>query len=141
MGREIGEALVAAVERRDADALSELCADDAVVHHPLSPEPVQGKAAIRASEQVLFDAFSDIDVSVMRVVAERDDVALEVVVRATNSGPLDVGGEEPLPPTGRRIELPAVWFLRLDSDGKIAEERDYFDTGSFFRQLGLVEGA
>jgi predicted ester cyclase len=87
---------------------------------------------------VRFDAFSDIDVSIVRVLAQAEDVALEVVLRATNSGPLDVGGEEPLPPTGRRIELPAVWFLRLDSNGKIVEERDYFDTANFFRQLGLA---
>lgn len=40
--------------------------------------------------------------------------------------------------SGRRIELPSVWFLRLGSDGRIVEERDYLDTASFFRQLGLA---
>jgi steroid delta-isomerase-like uncharacterized protein len=136
---EIGGELAAAVERRDAAALSELFADQAVLHHPLSPEPVEGKAAIVASEQALFDAFSEIEVEVARVVADANDVAVEVVLRATNTGPLDIGGEEPLPPTGRRIELSSVWLLRLDADGKIAEERDYLDTAAFFRQLGLSD--
>lgn len=138
MGREIADKLVAAIERRDAEALADLCADDAVVHHPLSPDPIRGKAAIAASEQALFDAFSDIDVDVLRVVTEADDVAIEVVLRATNTGPLEVGADDRLPPTGRRIELPSVWFLRLGGDGRIVEERDYLDTASFFRQLGLA---
>ena len=68
----------------------------------------------------------------------RDDVAIEIVLRATNTGPLEVGSDDPLPPTGRRIELPSVWFLRLRGDGRIVEERDYLDTASFFRQLGLA---
>jgi steroid delta-isomerase-like uncharacterized protein len=141
MGRDVVEGLVGAIERRDADALVELFAEEAVLRHPLSPEPIEGKTAIAASEQALFDAFSEIEVEVVRVVAEGDDVALEVVIRATNTGPLEVGAEEPLPPTGRRVELPSVWFLLLGSDGKIVEERDYLDTASFFRQLGLASVA
>jgi steroid delta-isomerase-like uncharacterized protein len=138
MDAEAVHELARAIERRDPAALSELFADDAVLRHPLSPEPIAGKAAIVASEQALFDAFSEIEVEVVRVIGEADDVAVEVVVRATNTGPLDAGGEQPLPPTGRRIELPSVWLLRFDSDGRIVEERDYLDTASFFRQLGLA---
>jgi hypothetical protein len=63
---------------------------------------------------------------------------MEVVLRATNTGPLDLGADEPLSPTGRRIQLPSVWFLRLESHGKIAEEGDYLDTACFLRQLGLA---
>jgi steroid delta-isomerase-like uncharacterized protein len=137
MGREVAEKLVGAIESRDADALTELFADDAVLHHPLTPEPIHGKAAIVQSEQALFDAFSEIDLDVLRVVAEADDVVIELMIRATNTGPLEVGPEERLPPTGRRIELASVWFLRLATDGRIVEERDYLDTASFFRQLGL----
>jgi steroid delta-isomerase-like uncharacterized protein len=138
MAPEVVEKLVDAIARRDGAAFAELYADSAVLHHPLAPEPVQGREAIAASEQALFDAFSDIDIDVLRVIDQADDVAVEVVLRATNTGPLDVGADEPLPPTGRRIELPSVWLLRLDAGGRIAEERDYLDTASFFRQLGLA---
>ena len=141
MGREVAQKLVGAIEKADAEALAALFADDAVLRHPLSPEPIRGKAAIAASEQALFDAFSDIEVEVLRVVAEAADVVVEVVMRATNTGPLDVGAGESLPPTRRRIELPSVWLLKLGGDGRIAEERDYLDTASFFRQLGLADGA
>jgi len=52
-----------------------LFADGAVLHHPLSPEPVEGSAAIVASEQALFDAFSEVEIGVLRVIAEADDIA------------------------------------------------------------------
>jgi hypothetical protein len=40
-------------------------------------------------------------------MAEAQDVVIELVIRATNTGPLDVGErDERLPPTGRRIESP-----------------------------------
>jgi len=138
MSREIADKLVRAIESRDVDALGEVFADDAVLHHPLSPEPLHGQAAIVASEQALFDAFSDVSVDVLRVVTEGEDIAIELVIQATNTGPLDVGADAKLPATGRRVELPSVWFLRLGADNRIVEERDYLDTLSLFRQLGLA---
>lgn len=137
MAREVVEELVGAIRRRDAHALAELFADDAVMRHPLSAVPIEGKAAIAASEQALFDAFSDIEIEVVRVVAEADDIVVELVLRATNTGALDVGAGERLPATGRRIELPSVCLLRLGADRRIVEEHDYLDTASFFLQLGL----
>jgi steroid delta-isomerase-like uncharacterized protein len=138
MGHEVADKLVDAIKSRDAGALAVLFADDAVLRHPLNPLPMQGKAAIEASERALFDAFSDIDVEVLRVVAEGDDVVMEIVIRATNTGALDVGANDMLPPTNQRIELPSVWLLSLGTDGRIVEERDYFDTATFVRQLGLA---
>jgi steroid delta-isomerase-like uncharacterized protein len=124
VGREIVEAVVQALEAEDADALVELYADEAVLHHPLSPQPLKGRAAIRASEEELFDAFSDVSVDIVRVLADGDDVAAEVVVHATHRE------------TGRRIEMPSVWLFGLGAGGKIVEERDYLDTAAFLRQLG-----
>ena len=129
--------LADAVQRRDADALAELYAEDAVLYHPLSPAPLEGRRAIRESEQALFDAFSQIEVSLRTVLTGDQSCAAELVIRATNTGPLYLGGEEPLAATGRRIELPSVWVLDLGPDGLIVGERDYFDTATFRSQLGL----
>ena len=138
IGRDVALKLVQAIESADPTGLAGLFSNDAVMRHPLSPEPIEGRAAIAASEQVLFDAFSDIDVDVLRVVSLGEDVVLEVVLRATNTGPIDLGNDQSVPPTGRRIEIPAAWFLSIDPQGQIKEERDYLDTASFFRQLGLA---
>jgi hypothetical protein len=46
--------------------------------------------------------------------------------------------EGTIPATGKRITLRGVSLFMLNANGEIAEERRYFDTGSFFAQLGLA---
>lgn len=64
------ERLVAAVERRDLEAFAALYANDAVGRHPLHPEPVRGREAIRASEQALFDSFSDVEIEARSLISD-----------------------------------------------------------------------
>lgn len=136
----VGERLAAALERGDLDAVAALYAEDAVMYHPLMPEGVRGRAAIRAGEAELLEAFSELSVEVRSTMCRDTSCMAEVVLRAVNTGPLDVGGGEPLPPTGRRIELPSVWCFDLDADGLVVEERDYFDSAALMAQLGLAPG-
>jgi steroid delta-isomerase-like uncharacterized protein len=129
--------MIEAIQRRDADAYAQLYAEDAVMHHPLSPLPIEGRAAIRESEQALFDAFSNIEIQLLMLLGSEERAAVEVVIHATNSGPLEVGPGEVLRATHRQIELPAVWLLEFNPEGLIRVERDYFDTAAFTSQLGL----
>lgn len=69
------------------------------------------------------------------VAGEDAGCAMEVVLRAINTGALDLG-DEPVPATGRTVEVPAVWWCEVE-DGVIAAERDYFDTTALMAQLGL----
>ena len=137
MSRGLADRLVRAVESRDAASLAALFQEDAVLRHPLSEIPTQGRAAIAASEQVLFDAFSDIVVEVVGVVTDPDTVVIELVLRATHTGPLAAAEGQVIEPSGRRIEMPAVWVLKVGAGGLVREERDYLDSAAFFRQLGL----
>ena len=135
----IAESLVATVERADADALAALYDEDAVHHHPMADAPVAGRDAIRESEAALFATFSDVTVQRRGECRTGSTIMIEVVLSATNTGPLDVGGAEALPATGRRVDIPSIWVLEVGRDGLITEERDYFDTASLFRQLGLSD--
>lgn len=128
-----------AIQSEDAGAYGQLFAEDAVMQHPLQPEPLQGRAAIQESEQVLFDAFSDIEVEVVRVFEGDNSVAVEAILRATNDGDIDMGNGQVVPATGRRIEVPSVWISEFNSEGLVAAERDYFDAASFMAQLGMME--
>lgn len=128
--------LVEGVEQRDAEAIAALYAEDAVVHHPLIPKVASGREAIRAGQQEMFDAFSEVEVELLSVLAAENSCAAEVVLRATHTGPIDIGDDEPLPPTRKRIEDHAVWLFEFADDGLIAEERDYFDTSAVMTQLG-----
>jgi steroid delta-isomerase-like uncharacterized protein len=134
---DVARKVVAAVEAGDADALAGLYAEDAVFHHPLTGE-TRGRDAIRQSEQELFDAFTDIEIEVRSLLADERTAAIELVLRATNSGDIDLGEEGPLPATGRRIEDPMTWWLVLGPDDLIVAERDYLDTAGLMSQLGVT---
>ena len=93
-----------AVQRRDAEAMAALYSADATVHHPLYPEPARGRDAIRASQQALFNAITDVEVQIRSILTGENTCAAEVVITPTHTGALDVGGKA-LPATGRRIEV------------------------------------
>jgi hypothetical protein len=67
---------------------------------PLLGEPLQGRDAIRAGEAALFDAFGDVEPDVTSVVSDGRRIAVEVVMRAVNDEPLDLGNGEPSPRPG-----------------------------------------
>lgn len=81
------------------------------MHHPLFPEPARGRATIRAAEQELFESFSDIEVELRSALAGESTCAAEVLLRATNTGPIDLGGDHPVAATHKRIEAEMVWVF------------------------------
>ncbi len=128
--------LLTAWNSGDVRRIAALYSPDIVMHHPLAPQPLVGRAAVEQLEAGLFQAFSGIEWSHTNVVAQGNKVAVEVRVIATNTAPMPGPGGM-IPATNRRIDLRIGSFLRLTADGLIAEEHRYFDTGSMFAQLGL----
>ncbi|HVL80099.1 MAG TPA: nuclear transport factor 2 family protein [Actinomycetota bacterium] len=124
---ETVEAIINAIRRGDADHYVARFAEDAVLEHPLEPEPVRGREAIRENEDALFESFSDIEVEVRSMTSGGPRVVAEVVLRATSTSSADPRGA----PAGRsRIEIPAVWIFEFGPDGLVTAERDYFDTAA-----------
>lgn len=132
------EHLISAIESEDVDAFGACYAESATLHEPMLPEAAVSRAQIMEGEQALFDAFGDIHVELVSVVESPRGLIVEVVLSATNDGPLAIGPES-LPPTGRSIRIPQVWSFDLDENGLIRSERDYFDTAAVKSQLGLGE--
>jgi steroid delta-isomerase-like uncharacterized protein len=124
-----------AVRRRDSGAMAALYTQDATIHHPLYPEPARGRKAIRASQQVLFNSISDVEVEIRSILTGENTCAAEVIIKATQTGTINVGGTA-LAATGRKIEVHEVWAFDLDPDGLIVEERDYLDTAAVLARLG-----
>jgi steroid delta-isomerase-like uncharacterized protein len=86
-----------------------------------------------------FKAFPDQRFDVQRIIAAGDDVIAEWISTATNLGPIpDPTGAES-PATGRRIRFRGSSAFCF-KDGKIAEERDFFDIDEINRQLGVTPG-
>jgi steroid delta-isomerase-like uncharacterized protein len=95
-----------------------------------------GKEGVRKGIEAYNKAFPDLEMAITKVVAQDDTVAVEEVETATFKEPLEVATLT-LPPTNRPYELRVACFFRVNADGLIAEMRNYWDTRTFFQQLGV----
>jgi len=77
-------------------------------------------------------AFPDLRITIDKMIAEGDLVAVRFISEGTNTGSA-LG----LPATGKHIRLACMTILRI-VDGKIVEEWPSFDQLDFLRQLGLM---
>jgi limonene-1,2-epoxide hydrolase len=110
----------AAWDRRDVEAILAWFAPDATYHNmPL--EPVSGYPAIREVLNVFVPPASSIHFEVLAVASRGDLVFTERVDHFTVAG--------------KKVALPVAGVFEV-RDGKIAAWRDYFDMGSYQRQLG-----
>jgi predicted ester cyclase len=66
---------------------------------------------------------TDFRFKVVNISAKGDFVAAELVGAGTSTGPTQLPGRDPIPPTGRRAEFRLAGLFRVNSDGLIAEER------------------
>lgn len=90
---------------------------------PLDRERTKGNVSAWRS------AFPDLRTTIEDAVAEGDTVALRITINGTQQGQL---GD--LPPSGNRIDLPGAVLFRV-RNGKITEERDFYDQATFLQQL------
>ena len=82
------------------------------------------------------EAFPDGEVKVVNVIVQGDWAVVEFVNRGTHTGPLH-SSLGIFAPTGRRMEARYCSVMRV-ADGMVVEGRDYYDSASIAKQLGLV---
>ena len=68
------------------------------------------------------------------LVAQGDNVVVEMVVTGTNTGPMLGPDGEMLPPTGQKTVLGLCDVMDF-KDGKVVGGRSYFDLDTIKRQL------
>ncbi len=73
----------------------------------------------------------------VNVIVQDNWAVVEFVNRGTHTGPLH-SSLGTFAPTGRRMEVRYCSVMRVD-DGKVVEGRDYYDSASIARQLGLID--
>lgn len=129
--------LSAAWNAHSARDVLALYAPDAVMIHPMAPEPVRGAGAIAAFEQPMFAAFSQTEWTCIDSFATGDRVAIEYVIGSTHSGTMP-SPRGPVPATNKRIRLHGTSLLRIAPDGTIVEEKRFFDAMAMMAQLGLL---
>ena len=78
--------------------------------------------------------FSDFHVDITSELADGDLVAMTMMLTGTHDGEFDG-----IPATGERLSLPLAVFAHLE-DGRIVEDREFYDTSTMLAQLGLGGG-
>lgn len=127
--------LIGAFNDHDGRAFAACYAPDANVIDPQYPEPLVGTEAIVADVEAWFASFPDIVGRVERSVAAGRDVAIAYRMEGTHGGPLAMPDGE-LAATGASIELAVATIGRVDGEGRIVEERRYYDLAGVMAQLG-----
>jgi steroid delta-isomerase-like uncharacterized protein len=136
--KKVADNYLKAVNSGDAAAVARLYTEDAIMIMPGEPEPIRGRKAIEENQAALFRALPDFKVEFTLILISGDHITFEGVGRGTFTGPL-ASPEGEIPPTGRSVALKFVFIAKVTQEGLVEEDRTYFDTAEFMKQLGLME--
>ena len=106
---------------------------DVVIH--ADPTDVVGIDSVKAYYAHFITGFSNIQFSIKDVFGQGDKLVKYWNFKGTHTG--DFFG---IPATGNSVDLDGTTIVRMQ-DGKIAEERDFYDNLVFMTQLGLIPPA
>jgi steroid delta-isomerase-like uncharacterized protein len=121
---------------RDFDEIAEATAAEATITIVGSGDTFQGVEGSRAYNTMWADGFPDGKLTVDRVIESGDYVVVEFTGRGTHTGTLVTSMGE-MPATGRSLTLQLCDVMEF-KDGKLLDQKTYFDTGSMMAQLGLM---
>lgn len=130
---EVVRQAIQAFNERDLRRFFSLHTEDTTSHEVYFPEPL-GRDAFRAFLEEFLEAYPDAKIETQNMVAQRNQVAIENVLRGTFMKPL-----KGMQPTGKSFTAREGVFFEL-KDGKIHRARIYLDQKSIEQQLGLKTG-
>ena len=121
---------------RDPDRGAEVIAQDCRFEDVARGEAQIGPEAYKHDYHRWRDAFPDGECKVLNVVVAGDWAIVEFRNRGTHTGILRSSLGD-FPPTGRKAEVRYCSVMRV-KDGLVVEGRDYYDSATIARQLGLI---
>jgi len=110
-----------AIERRDIDAAISMTAPD-ISYENMPVDPIVGHDAVRATLEMFLAPATDVDWQTTRQHEVGDNVVVNERLDRFRIG-------------DGWLELAVAGFFELDANGLITLWRDYFDMGSYQRQL------
>jgi steroid delta-isomerase-like uncharacterized protein len=112
------------------DGIDELIDSHALFHIRNQTVPMSAQETRRVIS-IWHDSFPDFGFSIEAMVAERDLVAVRLILSGTHQGKW-----KDIPATGRHIRVTAMMFLRFEN-GKLVEIWEDFDELGMHRQLSM----
>jgi steroid delta-isomerase-like uncharacterized protein len=100
-------------------------------YYPLGE--AHGKDAVEEEIREMKTGFPDVTIQTDEMLAGDDIIMHELTWTGTHEGEFN-----DISPTGREVEVKAMVKLVLE-DGKIKEDRTYFDSQDVLAQLGVTE--
>jgi steroid delta-isomerase-like uncharacterized protein len=122
---------------KDPDRGATVVAEDCHFEDVARGELLPGPEGYKRDYYRWREAFPDGEVKVINVIVEGNWAVVEFVNRGTHTGPFH-SSLGTFAPTGRRMEIRYCSVMRV-GDGKVVEGRDYYDSATIARQLGLID--
>jgi limonene-1,2-epoxide hydrolase len=122
---EVVRGFLAAIEAKDVDAALDFLADD-VSYENMPMDPIVGKVATDAVLRSFLEPAAAVEWRILREVVIDELVVNERLDR------FRIGDDW--------LELPIAGFFEINDQGLIRRWRDYFDMGSYTRQLAALTG-
>ena len=129
--RRIREAMVQLWNSGDENIARQIYADDTARYDPNNPEPIRGWAGIAAYVAEVRNAYPDFHLELSELVVEGSLFASHWTCTGTHKGEF-----RGIPPTGKHITIRGMTLARVEN-GKIVEDRVYFDRLAMMEQLGV----
>jgi steroid delta-isomerase-like uncharacterized protein len=118
---------------RDPAAFEPLCADGFAYEDPLTPEPLDGPAALAAHARLLWTAFPDARVnSTGERLTDGHYACAPCKLLGTHQGRIGA-----VAPTGRFVVVHALVYAEL-RDGQLLRARAFFDVHGAATALGVL---
>jgi len=114
------------------DVIEEFVSPDFVGHDPSEPEPIRGRAGMRANIEKYLAGFPGGGITVDDQIAEGDKVGTRWTGRGTHGG--EIAG---IAPTGKEVTISGLTISRLEG-GMLVEQWSTWDTLGMLVQLGAV---
>jgi ketosteroid isomerase-like protein len=134
--RDVLDRLTAAVVAKDAKAVAECYAEDAVAVTPDEGE-LRGRDRIAEYMRQFGASFSDLQYKYLQK-HDAGNVAIdEGHLIGTHTGPLPTPSGEAIPATGKQINVRSCDVATVEA-GVVTQHHIYFDQMEFLGQLGLL---
>ncbi len=122
-------------DMRDPDRGAAVITDDCRFEDVARNELLSGPEGYKRDYHRWRKAFPDGECKVVNVITQGDWGVVEFVNRGTHTGVLETDAGN-FPPTGLRYEVRYCSVMRV-KEGMVVEGRDYYDSATILRDLGL----
>ena len=109
----VSQAYLEAARKLDPEAFVSLFAEDAVLHDPAAPGPLQGKEAIRAFYRGICGSFRKLEVKEEGVLTQGHATAFRFTCTGTTAD-------------GKSVSFPVMDVIETGADGRIRTIRGYW---------------